>query len=271
MKQPAADTQAIPFNVIAFGQTLLISCMLVAILLFTQSTARANPTSTEPTVGQKQGQTAFATAEDVAKTLVDAVSNKDQEMLVKLFGENYQTILPLESIDPKDIEDFLEAWKTRHGLLVQDGRKRLIAVGKNNWTFPIPIVKEPSGWRFDVKEGIERMRIRRIGRNELATLHAVLAYYDAQMEYAEKDRNGDGMLEYAQRFISTENNQDGLYWPTEKTEDPSPLGSLMANHTPGGGYHGYYFRILNAQGQHAQGGAYSYLLNDRMRAGFALI
>jgi hypothetical protein len=63
---------------------------------------------------------------------------------------------------------------------------------------PIPIVFGTSGWYFDVVEGLERMRIRRIGRNELATMQAVLAYYDAQMEYARQDHNGNGILEYVQ-------------------------------------------------------------------------
>ena len=147
----------------------------------------------------------------------------------------------------------------------------LLAVGEDEWTLPIPIVAGASGWYFDVDEGLERMRIRRIGRNELATMQAILAYYDAQMEYAEEDRDENGLLEYARRFISTPGTRNGLYWEAEPGETPSPLGPLMADHTPGGGYHGYYYRILEGQGEHARGGAYSYLLDDRMRAGFAAI
>ena len=50
---------------------------------------------------------------------------------------------------------------------------------------PIPLVKSGAGWRFDVKAGAEEMRIRRIGRNELAAMQALLAYYDAQKDYAD--------------------------------------------------------------------------------------
>jgi len=115
------------------------------------------------------------------------------------------------------------------------------------------------------------MRIRRIGRNELDTMQAVLAYYDAQMEYAQQDRDGDGMLEYAQQFISTPGAQDGLFWEVEAGETLSPLGPLVADRSQGGGYHGYFYRILKAQGENARGGAYSYMLGDNMQAGFALI
>jgi hypothetical protein len=102
-------------------------------------------------------------------------------------------------------------------------------------------------------------------------MQAVLAYFDAQMEYAEQDRNGDGILEYAQRFISTPGTQDGLFWEDQDGGTVSPLGPLMADHTPGGGYHGYFYRILKEQGDAGKGGAYDYMLGDRMQAGFALI
>ena len=136
---------------------------------------------------------------------------------------------------------------------------------------PIPIVSGSAGWYFDVEEGLERMRIRRIGRNELATMQAVLAYYDAQMEYATQDRNTNGLLEYAQKLISAPGSKDGLFWETEPGKELSPLGSLLGNRNPGEGYHGYFYHILKAQGKHARGGAYNYMIGDKMRAGFAVI
>ncbi len=147
----------------------------------------------------------------------------------------------------------------------------MLAIGKEQWTFPIPIVKGSTGWHFDVEEGLERMRIRRIGKNELATMQTVLAYYDAQMEYAEQDRNGDHILEYAQKFISTADARDGLFWEVQANEKLSPLGTLLADRTPGRAYNGYFYRILTAQGIDAKGGAYNYLMGGNMRAGFAMI
>jgi len=91
------------------------------------------------------------------------------------------------------------------------------------------------------------------------------------MEYATQDRNGNGVLEYAQKFISTPGTHDGLYWDTAPSDTLSPLGSLLADRSEGGGYHGYFFRILNAQGTNAKGGAYSYMIGKSMRAGFAVI
>ncbi len=54
-------------------------------------------------------------------------------------------------------------------------------------------------------------------------MKAALAYYDAQKEYALVDRNGDGILEYAQKLISSPGKKDGLYWevPDGEREEPA--------------------------------------------------
>jgi hypothetical protein len=217
------------------------------------------------------GQAVFAMPEDAANAFTLALVNHDMEMFSKVLGADYREILPVDEIDSEDVGNFLAAWEKRNTLLPQGDQKMLIAVGEGEWTLPIPIVAGTSGWYFDMEEGADRIRIRRIGRNELDVMQAVLAYYDAQMEYAQQDRNGNGLLEYAQKFISTPGAQDGLFWEVEAGATPSPLGPLPADRSKGGGYHGYFYRILKAQGENARGGAYSYMLGDKMQAGFALV
>ena len=217
------------------------------------------------------GQAVFLQPEDAANAFTLAVADDDKTMMRQILGEDYREVLPLDQIDGEDVDNYIAAWEQAHTLLPEGDTKRILAVGKGEWTLPLPIVQGDTGWYFDIPEGLERMRIRRIGRNELATIQAILAYYDGQMEYAEQDRNADGLLEYARRVISTPGTHDGLYWDTAEGEPQSPLGPLMGDHTPGGGYHGYYYRILEGQGEDARGGAYSYLIGDRMRAGFAAV
>jgi len=249
----------------------LFTALTAGAILLSVSCSESDQASVELTVDPAIGQAVFVTPGDAANAFLLSLANDDTEMLGKVLGTDYREVLPLDQVEGEYVDRFITAWGQYNTLLPEGDRKMLIAVGENEWTLPIPIVAGASGWYFDIDEGVERMRIRRIGRNELATMQAVLAYYDAQMEYAEKDRNGNGLLEYAQRFISTPGTHDGLYWEVEPGETPSPLGPLMADHTPGGGYHGYFYRILDAQGEHARGGAYSYLIGDQMRAGFALI
>ena len=249
----------------------LFTVLAAGAILLSASCSEPDQAGVELTVDPVIGQAVFVTPEDAANAFLLSLANDDTEMLGKVLGADYREVLPLDHVDGEDVDRFITAWEKFHTLLPEGDSKMLIAVGENEWTLPIPVVAGTSGWYFDIDEGLERMRIRRIGRNELATMQAVLAYYDAQMEYAEQDRDGNGLLEYAQRFISSPGTRDGLYWEVEPGEEPSPLGPLMADHTPGGGYHGYFYKILDAQGEHARGGAYSYLIGDQMRAGFAVI
>jgi hypothetical protein len=260
----ASHLHAIAKNLFRLLTAGAILCIVSSCSDFDQATMVLN-------VDPVLGQAVFAKPEQAANALTQAIANDDGEMLGKVLGADYRVVLPLKEIDAEDVDNYLSAWEKFNTLLPEGDKTMLIAVGKGEWTFPIPIVAGASGWYFDIEEGLERMRIRRIGRNELATIQAVLAYYDAQMEYAQLDRNGNGMLEYAQQFISTPGVQDGLFWEVEPGATLSPLGPLMADHTPGSGYHGYFYRILHAQGEHAKGGAYSYLIGDRMRTGFAVI
>ena len=252
-------------------KTLMFGLLAAGAILCTVSCSDSDQTSKELNVDPALGQAVFAMPEDAANAFTLALVNNDMEMFSKVLGADYREILPVDEIDSEDVGNFLAAWEKRNTLLPQGDQKMLIAVGEGEWTMPIPIVAGASGWYFDMEEGADRIRIRRIGRNELDAMQAVLAYYDAQMEYAQQDRNGNGLLEYAQKFASTPGAQDGLFWEVEAGATPSPLGPLLADRSQGGGYHGYFYRILKAQGENARGGAYSYMLGDKMQAGFALV
>lgn len=216
-------------------------------------------------------QNIYSSAEEAANHLYEAIEQKNTVAVEKLLGTEYIHLLPLEEVDEQDRQAFIAGWKKSHQLLANVKNQYFIEVGLSGWTFPIPVIKGADGWYFDTQTGIDEMRIRRIGKNELSAMQAALAYYDAQLEYAGRDRNGNGTLEYAQQFISTEGKKDGLYWPVKSGEIPSPLGILFANKTPDKAYYGYYYKILKAQGHDADGGAYSYMLDNKMQSGFALI
>lgn len=216
-------------------------------------------------------QEAFPTAEAAAKAFVDAVARSDEDAMRKVLGADWRRFIPTGTVDREDVYAFLGAWAKRHEIVAEGADKAMLAVGEQGWTLPIPIRKTAAGWRFDVRGGADEMRTRRVGRNELATMQAALAYFDAQKEYAQQDRDGDGVLAYAQRFMSSPGKHDGLYWPDPSGNDESPLGSLYGGQKAGEGYHGYYYKILKSQGKDAPGGAYDYVIGGRMRSGFALI
>ena len=204
----------------------------------------------------------------------DAVATSDDDALKALLGADYRTYIPPVGTEVR--YRFLAAWAKSHAIKLEGDAKAVVAAGGDGWTLPIPIVKTAQGWRFDTRAGAEEMRLRRIGRNELAVMQVMLAIYDAEKEYARGDRNGDGVLQYAARFASSPGKRDGLYWPTKAGEAQSPLGPAMAAARAAGGsseagYYGYRYKLLTGQGKNAPGGAFDYIARGRMIGGFAAV
>jgi hypothetical protein len=215
-------------------------------------------------------QKAFPTPEAAADALIDGIARHDPDAVTTVLGADHKRLIPMDDATAEDRTSFLAAWARSHKV-VTTGDKAVVEVGTHGWTMPIPLVKTGAGWSFDTKAAAEEMRIRRIGRNELATIQVVLAYVDAQREYAARDWDGDGARSYAMKSLSSPGKRDGLYWASLPDEPESPLGPAFADARPGQPYHGYAFRILTAQGPSAQGGAKSFVKNGRMSEGFALI
>jgi Protein of unknown function (DUF2950) len=216
-------------------------------------------------------QQAYPTAEAAADALVDGIARNDGDAIKKVVGPDYRKYIPADSLDPEDITNFLEAWAKAHKIVPAGNDKAFLGVGVHGWTMPIPIVKTAAGWNFDTHAAPEEMRIRRIGRNELAAIQVVLAYTDAQQEYHQRDWNGNGVKEYAMRGLSSPGKRDGLYWASLPGEPESPLGAEFAEAKPGLPYHGYLYKVLTSQGRDAPGGAKSYVKNGHMTEGYALV
>ena len=180
--------------------------------------------------------------------------------------------------DKQRHERFVKAYDEKNRL-VQQGNDMILVIGKEDWPFPIPVMKKGDSWVFDLDRGREEILNRRIGQNELDVIQVALAYVDAQREYAMKDRDKNGLLEYAQKFRSDAGKKNGLYWEAKAGEEQSPLGPFAARARSEGyragdkpiPYHGYYYKILTAQGKDASGGAYSYIVKGKMIGGFALV
>lgn len=154
--------------------------------------------------------------------------------------------------------------------------RAILEIGAKLWPLPFPVVLGDDGkWYFDTFAGLEEVVNRRIGENELQAIATMRAFVEAQSDYAEKDHDGDGVLEFARKLISSDGARDGLYWPTEAGEEASPAGNLdqgeLDDAEAGEGYFGYKFRIIESQGDEIAGDAYDYVINDNMIAGFALL
>ena len=218
-------------------------------------------------------QQAFSTPEKAVEAFVMALGKEkaDQVRLTELLGKDWRQVIPREGVQRSDVDEFLKQYHEQHHIEKTTDRKATLSVGSDRWTLPIPLVKGANGWQFDMKAGSNEIRARRIGRNELYTVQSVLTYHDAQMDYASVDNDDDGALEYAQNILSTPGTHDGLYWADDDSGQVSPLGPLFGEAAGGDDWHGYHFRILKGQGPSAPGGAYSYMIGDKMSRGFALV
>lgn len=179
----------------------------------------------------------FATPEKAATAFADALSQQNESAMTNLLGDDWRQYLPPEGADPEAVARFLRDWKISHHI-VEQGNTAWINVGRENWQLPIPAVKTAEGWHFDMAQAADEIHVREIGRNELAAIQAMHAYVDAQHDYFQRFQH------YAPKLISSEGQKDGLYWPTQPGEDPSPLGPAYSPEVPGMGYHGYRFRII---------------------------
>jgi Protein of unknown function (DUF2950) len=230
-------------------------------------------------VSVANAQLSFKTAEEAADALVSAARAGDRKGLVTVLGRDGADIVSSGDpvADASARNRVVEAYDAKHQVVMEGADKAVLIMGREDWPFPIPLVRKDGTWRFDTAAGREEILYRRIGRNELDAIETCLAYVDAQQEYAERGVAGNGV--YAQRIVSRPGKKDGLYWPAQSGTDESPLGELAASAAAEGyragqqraPYHGYYYKVLTRQGPNAPGGALDYVVRGNMIGGFALV
>jgi len=253
-----------------FGIKARLKWMLIMVML------------TVPLVSAATEQQTFATPEAAVDALTAALKANDNNALVSIVGEKYKNLvitgdLAQDNAMHAEVAAKISAFRTFEE---RDNGHRVLLIGTEAWPLPIPLVLESNVWRFASEQGAQEILNRRIGRNEHNAIDVLYAFLDAQRQYASKDRDGDGVMQYAQKLISAPGKYDGLYWSADadKGEEASPFGPLVAEssayltgHKNGNSYRGYRFKILTGQGKSALGGAYNYIINRRMIAGFAMI
>jgi hypothetical protein len=229
-------------------------------------------------------QRTFGSPDEAAKALVNAARSEDPQELLAILGSDAKTLIssgdPVQ--DRSDRERFAKAASERSRIETDpvNANKVFLVVGSDDWPFPIPLEKVGDHWLFATREGKQEILARRIGRNELNAIEICRDYVIAQQEYAFRDRNANGVREYAQQFLSTPGGHDGLYWNASGSDQPSPIGAPVANAAAEGytrsntgpqPYHGYIYKILKAQGPAAPGGVRDYVIKGLMIGGFALV
>jgi hypothetical protein len=228
-----------------------------------------------------ENHTSFKTPEAAVDAFIAALQKDDIPTLQKLLGPGSEDLLSSGDAvqDNAAREEFLAAYQQKHSLTAEGDDSMSLVVGPNDWPLPIPVVKKDGKWRLDGAAGADEIIYRRVGANELGAISVCEGFVAAQNEYASAGHDGDPPGIYALKLISDEGMQNGLYWPTAEGEPPSPAGPFVAAAAAEGyrrgesrmPYHGYYYRLLYAQGPNANGGAKEYFVDGVLTGGFALV
>jgi Protein of unknown function (DUF2950) len=262
-------------NMSLTGEISMRARTLIAILILA-SLALAN-------IARAADQKTFATPYEAVRALVKAAEDGNQDEMVAVLGDDGKELVYSGDAvqDKAGMEGFVKAYKIKHALVKQDDQTRILTVGANDWKMPIPVVNDGGKWRFDTAAGKQELLYRRIGHNELGAIAACRGYIDAQKDYAAVGHDGLSAGIYAQKLMSSPGKQDGLYWETAEGDPASPAGPLLADASAEGyageglgkgqPYHGYFYRVLKAQGAAARGGAKSYLADGQLSQGVALV
>jgi hypothetical protein len=235
--------------------------------------------------GQGKGgpQRTFATPAKAAKALGAAYQKGDPKTVAEILGDKAWRLVfsgdPV--IDRHERAWFLSLYQEGHAVEAESDTRAVLNLGRDEQPYPIPIIKRGKRWRFDPSEGHEDLLSRRMSKNELSAVNVVLAYVEAQREYHQQDRNGDGVVEYAQKLKSSPGQRDGLFWEGQPGKAAGPLAGLVEAVSKEGYrgakagelpiYRGYAYSILTAQGPRAPGGTRDYVVHGRLTGGFALV
>lgn len=231
----------------------------------------------------KPAQETFASPANAGTAFAAAAKSGDQSAVLAIFGQDAKDVLFSgdSAKDQKNLQDFVAAYDQMNRWRAIKAGGQMLFVGADNYSFPIPLGQNPSGqWYFDTAAGKDEILARRIGKDELTAIAACSAIADAQQQYFSQLHDGDKVKQYAQKFISDEGKQNGLYWPVSAGQPPSPFEDVR-DFAKGAGYtnageqpqpfNGYYFRFITKQGEKAKGGAKDYIVNRKMTGGFAAV
>lgn len=239
-----------------------------------------------PNAVAQQAPRTFTSPAVAAAALISAAKSGDTNAILAVLGPaTKRWILTGDKVqDARARAKFVADYERKHKIEMTGADRATLVIGDDDYPFAFPIVKSAAGWSFDPKQGREEILARRIGENELNTIQVIRAIADAQHDYANADRDGDGLRTYAAKFRSGKGKRDGLHWHAAPGEPLSPLGPLVARATaegykPGasatddetGSYHGYRFKLLKKQGPNAPGGQYDYVVKGKMIGGFAVL
>ena len=194
---------------------------------------------------------AFSTPEAAVQALAEALRQNDRSALGAIMGPDLPKLESADAAERAAAMQRLRALvKEGWSLSTNQGGDRVLRLGAEGWSFPVPLTKTGKGWQFDTEAGVEEVVNRRVGRNELAVIESCQLLSRAESIYH------DANSRYTDRTASSPGQKDGLYWPVAEGGEPSPLAQTFgdeatywSSHVKRTPWFGYYFSLrLTPQG-----------------------
>lgn len=258
----------IAFTIVAFG--------FLGLPVQAASEKKSNTAANSHSKNQKE----FSSAKEAADTLIRAAEVFDVAALQQILGPDAADLI--SSADPvadrKRATDFVAKAKEKMSFNVdpKNSKRTILSVGNDDFPLAIPIVQRNGKWIFDTKAGRNEILMRRIGANELDAIEICRGFVEAQHDYAQQKHDDSQVNQYAQKIISTPGKHDGLAWQNADGTWGGPIGENVAKAVAEGysdktqPYHGYFFKVLKAQGPAAPLGQMDFVVKGIMIGGFAL-
>ena len=246
MQSTAKEMEMMKRKFSTAGCVLIIFAVALACMTM-QSQAQPAMTSAKASPMEQPKGKSFAKPEDAAAALYGAAKRDDDDGMLVILGPDAKKIVRWSDDANERREhraEFVQKYEQMHRLMREPDHTVALYVGAENWPLPIPIVEYKGAWYFDADLGMQEIRYRRIGRNEVEALEVCQSLLDAEKEYYA------GAHAYTAKFVSANGARDGLYWMSKSDGNKSPIGPYLAhagvdsNGKATEPFHGYYYRIL---------------------------
>jgi DUF2950 family protein len=250
--------------VVPLGAFLVISGRIPAQSTSPQNSpaARAPASQAVSSPQSRAQQRTFPSAVEAADALYAAAKKHDESSMFDILGPDARdnfiwTDVPADSAAEDD--QFAGKYEQMHRLVKEPDDETTLYVGAENWPLPIPIVERNGSWYFNCSLGRREILYRRIGENEMNTIDTLRGTFDAENKYyaSSAEEGTNTAEEYARHLTCSQGQHDGLFSPASGNDiESNAIGPYLAqasyDRSDREPFHGYFFRILTAQGPHAR-------------------
>lgn len=180
---------------------------------------------------QASGAKTFSSAGEACNALFNAVQNSNEQALESILGAKEISSSGDGVEDRLERERFTRKYQEMHRLVREADGSTVLYIGAENWPFPVPLVSSQGRWYFDSNAGMQEIRFRQVGQNEVTAIRICDDFVRAKKQDKATATDADPTSQYADELLTAGSTQESASNP----------------------FHGYYFRIVRGNSAAAAG------------------